>query len=271
MRVLALYTDGDDDVVNAQLLFYASAARASIPRILCRRRHYRPDHPSAGVDRSRCGDGILVAVTSAELDAFVTVYRAACEEALRACAAHRREGRIAGSARRTRSARRIPVRCLISLNSPRRRPPRSPRRKRTFQLLADGLNLVDAVKDIGKALHDQAKLALDHGDAVPGYALSAGRAVRQWKDEQAAVSALIALGLFRDDVVAETLRSPRQVELRARTRGVRISTEFIVSTRFGTSLVRAENARAPTPGRSDTVQFFSEASESVSRRDANHD
>ena len=55
-----------------------------------------------------------------------------------------------------------------------------------MQLLAAGLNLVDAVKDIGTALRDQAKRALENGDIVPGYALSAGRAVRHWRDENAA-------------------------------------------------------------------------------------
>ena len=31
VRVLALYPDGDDDVINAQLLFYTAAARHSHP------------------------------------------------------------------------------------------------------------------------------------------------------------------------------------------------------------------------------------------------
>ena len=31
VRVLALYPDGDEDVVNAQLMFYAAAARHSLP------------------------------------------------------------------------------------------------------------------------------------------------------------------------------------------------------------------------------------------------
>ena len=31
VRVLALYPDGDEDVINAQLLFYAAAARHSLP------------------------------------------------------------------------------------------------------------------------------------------------------------------------------------------------------------------------------------------------
>ena len=54
-----------------------------------------------------------------------------------------------------------------------------------LQLLADGLNLVDAIKDISTALRDQAKRALENGDLVPGYALSAGRAERHWRDENA--------------------------------------------------------------------------------------
>ena len=82
VRVLALYPDGDEDVINAQLLFYAAAARHSLPKFF------------AGVDeivltilqpQSIEPDAEMVSsvtVTPAELDAFVTIYRAACEEAL---------------------------------------------------------------------------------------------------------------------------------------------------------------------------------------------
>ena len=121
------------------------------------------------------------------------------------------------------------------------------------------MDLVDAVKDIGKALHDQAKQALHAGDVVPGYALSAGRAVRHWHDEAAAVETLISLGLARDDVLVETLRSPKQVEIRAKARGLKVPNELIVSHPSGVSLVRSENARAPVPGRSEIVRSFSEA------------
>ena len=82
VRVLALYPDGDEDVINAQLLFYAAAARHSFPEFF------------AGVE-----DIVLtilqpmsieldaemvsaVTVTPAELDEFITLYRAACAEAL---------------------------------------------------------------------------------------------------------------------------------------------------------------------------------------------
>ena len=60
--------------------------------------------------------------------------------------------------------------------------------------------------------------ALHAGDVVPGYALSAGRAVRHWHDEAAAVETLISLGLDRDDVIEEALRSPKRVEIRTKAR-----------------------------------------------------
>ena len=125
-----------------------------------------------------------------------------------------------------------------------------------LQLLADGLNLVDAIKDLRTALHDQAKRALQNGDVVPGYALSAGRAERHWRDESAATAALLSLGLTRDDVVAEAMRSPKQVELRAKARGLKVPPELIVSHRSGVSLVRSENVRAPVPGRGEIVRSF---------------
>ena len=42
-----------------------------------------------------------------------------------------------------------------------------PAKEAYLQALADGLILVDAIKDIRTALHDQAKHALEQGDSVP--------------------------------------------------------------------------------------------------------
>ena len=45
-------------------------------------------------------------------------------------------------------------------------PAPTPATKEAYlQVLADGLDLVDAIKDISKALHDQAKRALEAGDS----------------------------------------------------------------------------------------------------------
>jgi hypothetical protein len=258
VRVLALSSDGDEDVINAQLLFYAAAARHSLREFF------------AGVDSvvltilqpmSIEIDAEMVssvAVTHAELDEFVTVYRAACEEAL--AAAPRLQP---GSWCRFCPARPIcpahtgPLIDLVQFAVP---TAFAAPKEAYLQVLADGLNLVDAVKDIRTALHDQAKCALQNGDCVPGYTLSAGRAERRWRDESAALAALQSLGLAHDDIMeVETMRSPKQVELRAKARGVKIPEHLIASNRSGVSLMRIENAHVPVPGRVEQARTFSEA------------
>jgi Protein of unknown function (DUF2800) len=267
VRVLALYPDGDEDVLNAQLVFYATAARHSLPKFF------------AGVNEitltilqpmSIEADTEMVSsvtVTPAELDAFVAVYRAACETAL-APAPRLQRGDWCRfcSARPICPAHTGPLLDLAQFAVPT--PPSSaadfavPATKQTYlQVLADGLDLIDAVKDMRTALHDQAKRALENGDHVPGYALSAGRAERHWHDENAAIGALIRLDLARGDVLAETMRSPKQVELRAKARGLKVPAELIVSRRSGVALVRSENVRVPAPGRNEIARSFSAALE----------
>ena len=259
VRVLALTPDGDgdEDIINTQLLFYAAAARHSLPEFF------------AGVESvvltilqpvSIDLDAEMVSsvtVTHAELDEFVTVYRAACEQAL--SDAPRLQS---GSWCRFCPARPIcPAHTGPLLDLTRFAAPPAPR-ETYLRLLAEGLNLVDAVKDIRTALHDQAKRALENGDQVPGYTLTAGRAERHWRDESAALAALQSLGFNHDDVMeAETMRSPKQLEQRAKARGLKIPQELIVSNRSGVSLVRVENAHAPVPGRVELARTFSEALE----------
>ena len=268
VRVTALIPDGDEDVINAQLLFYAAAARHSLPAFF------------AGVDTiiltilqptSVEADAEMVSsveVTHAELDEFIAVYRRVCEEALSEAPRLER-----GAWCRFCAARPIcpahtgPLLDLAQFVGPAPAGPSfsfapPPAKEAYLQLLADRLNLVDAVKDIGTALRDKAKSALESGDFVPGYALSAGRSERDWhNDESAVIATLIDLDLARDDVVAETMRSPKQVETHAKARGLKVPTELISSHRSGVSPVRCENARAPVPGRGEIVRSFSRALE----------
>jgi len=259
VRVLALSPDGDEDVINAQLLFYAAAARHSLPEFFAEIEDIvltivQP--MSIDVDVEMVSS---VAVTHAELDEFVTVYRAACEEAL--SNAPRLQP---GSWCRFCPARPIcpehtrPLLDLAQFAVPT--PPRTPIDKDAYlQALAAGLDLEDAIKDIRTALHDQAKRALEQGDSVPGYALSAGRAERHWRDENAAFAALQSAGFYYDDVMKAEMRSPKQVELRAKARGLEIPKELIGSRRSGVSLVRSENVRVPVLGRGELARTFSEA------------
>lgn len=257
VRVHALSPDGDDDVINAQLMFYAAGARHSHPAFFANVEHIvltilQPVsiEPDAEMVSS-------VTVTHAELDAFIAIYRDACEEALSKAPRLERGGWCRFCpARPICPAHTGPLLDLAQFVVPTAAPSA---KDAYLQLLADGLNLVDAIKDLRTALHDQAKRALQSGDVVPGYALSAGRAERHWHDESAATAALLHLGLTRDDVVAEAMRSPKQVELRAKARGLKVPPELINSHRTGVSLVRRENVRAPVPGRGEIVRSFSAA------------
>jgi hypothetical protein len=120
VRVLALYPDGDEDILNAQLMFYAAAARNSLRDFF------------VGVDNivltvvqpvSIEPDAEMVSsveVTFAELDEFITAYHAACAEAL-SDAPRLERGLGFASALQDRFVQRIPVRCSISLSLPRQR------------------------------------------------------------------------------------------------------------------------------------------------------
>jgi hypothetical protein len=222
VRVLALAPDGDEDVINSQLLFYACAARHTLPELFAGTRYVvltiiQPVTAETGTEMMSS-----VEVTHTELDQFITAYRAVCAEALSESPRLRR-----GDHCRFCPARVIcpehtkPLLDLAQFMVPAASA--APSKEDYLGLLGAGLDLVDAVKDIRTALHDQAKHALENGDAVPGYALSAGRAERHWRDEKdATCTALWQLGLEREDVFAEQMRSPKQVEIRAKMRGLKV-------------------------------------------------
>ena len=248
----------DDDGVNPQLAFYAAGARHSLPGFF------------AGVERllltilqpQTIEEGAELAssteATPAELDDFVARYRAACADAL-GPSPHRERGAWC----RFCPAKPIcpdhtgPLIDLAQFSPPT--PAASPDREAYLRMLANALNLIDAIKELQTALHDQAKRALLEGWVVPGYALSRGRVNRDWSDEQAAIATLLRLGLERADLIDDQLRSPKQVELRAKARGLKIPQGLIVSRPSGVSLCRAENARGPAPGRDEIARDFTAA------------
>ena len=215
----------DDGAVNAQLAFYAAAARHSLSGFF------------AGVERITLTilqpqaieeDAELASsteATQAELDDFVLRYRAACADAL-GPSPHRQRGAWCKfcPAKPICPEHTGPLLDLAQFPTPT--PTASPDRGAYLQALADGLSLIDAVKDLHTALHDQAKRALLEGWVVPGYALTKGRVNRAWSDEQAAIATLLRLGLERADLIDDQLRSPKQVELRAKARDLKISSRI---------------------------------------------
>jgi hypothetical protein len=264
VRVLAQYPDGDEDVVNAQPMFYAAGARYSLPKFLAgvetiNLTILQPQSIEPNVEMVS-----TATVTHVELDEFITVYRAACAEAL-SDTPHLARGDWCRfcDARPICPAHAGPLLDLAALTAPTLRDTLhavcfAPAKEAYLNALATGLAIIDNTKDMCTALRAQAKAALENGDVVPGYSLTPGRAERRWRDDASTtLAALESLGLTRDDVVAEEMRSVKQVEARARARSLRVPQELIVSSRSGTSLVRSENARAPgVPGRDELARSF---------------
>src|SRR5262249_54539922 len=82
VRVLALYPEGDEDVLNAQPMFHPAAARHSLPKFFAgvgeiKLTILQPQSIEADAEMVSS-----VTVSHAELNEFIAIYRAACEEAL---------------------------------------------------------------------------------------------------------------------------------------------------------------------------------------------
>ena len=250
--------DDDTDIVNPQLAYYAVAARHSLPEFFegASKIVLSIVQPtSIEIDSEVLSS---TEITHDELDAFIAAFHAACAEAL-APDPRLQRGPYCKfcPARPTCREHTQPLLDLALFELPT--PATAPSKESYLALLAAGLNLADAVKAISKSLHDQAKAAIENGDDVPGFAITAGRAERHWHNESAAIDALTDLGLARADLIAEALRSPKQIELRARALGIKVPKELISSKPSGVSLVKAENARSPVLGRGEIVREFSEA------------
>src|SRR6516164_11539998 len=79
VRVLALTPDGDEDVLNAQPMFYAAAGRHSFPKFFAavdeiKLTILQPQSIEADAEMVSS-----VTVAHAELDAFIVAFRTACE------------------------------------------------------------------------------------------------------------------------------------------------------------------------------------------------
>src|SRR5262249_5289576 len=82
VHVLALYPDGDEDVLNAPLMSYAAPARHSLPDFFAGVKDIILTIVQPASIEPHAEMVSTVAVTHAELDEFGAVYPAACEEAL---------------------------------------------------------------------------------------------------------------------------------------------------------------------------------------------
>ena len=117
VRVLALYPRRRRGRHQRAAAVLRRGRAPLAPRILCRRRRHRSDHPAAAVDRARRRDGVVA--SRSRTPNSTSSSRSIAPPAKKRSRLRRAwsGAPIAASARRGRSARRIPVRCSIWRNS----------------------------------------------------------------------------------------------------------------------------------------------------------
>jgi hypothetical protein len=263
VRVRATSPAEDDinvDVANPQIIYYACAARHTFPEFFdgVEQIMLTIVQPTA-IQTDEIMSSTIV--THADLDRFEAELQAACKEALGPSPRlHRGQHCRFCPAKPICPEHTRPLTELVELMPAFTKPEPAETYQAYLELLGHALTLLDAIKDFGTMVREEAKRAIEAGDTVPGYALSAGRAMRAWSNsEHTTIAALIGAGLARTDVIAEELRSVKQVEIRAKARGVKIPSELVTTQRSGVSLVRSENVHIPMHGLGEVVELFSAA------------
>jgi hypothetical protein len=108
------------------------------------------------------------------------------------------------------------------------------------EALGRALALADKLEDFIADARALAQARLEKGMAVPGWKLVPKRAVRQWADEAKAVAALMALGV---EPYEQKILSPAQAEKVAKSAGVAIPTDQVVSVSSGNTIAPESDKR----------------------------
>lgn len=107
--------------------------------------------------------------------------------------------------------------------------------------LAAALDKIEVLEGWIKDAREMAQTLLENGVDVPGYKLVAKRAVRQWTDEAAALTALAEAGCSAEELTE--LKSPAQVEKVLKKRKIDMPEGLITSVSSGNTLASADDPR----------------------------
>lgn len=107
--------------------------------------------------------------------------------------------------------------------------------------LAAALDKIEVLEGWIKDAREMAQTLLESGVDVPGYKLVAKRAMRQWTDEKAALTALREAGCSAEELTE--LKSPAQVEKVLKKRKIDMPEGIISAVSTGNTLANADDPR----------------------------
>ena len=107
--------------------------------------------------------------------------------------------------------------------------------------LAEALGKIEVLEGWIKDAKEMAQALLENGVDVPGYKLVAKRAMRQWANEAAALTALREAGCSAEELTE--LKSPAQVEKVLKKRKIDMPEGLITAVSSGNTLASADDPR----------------------------
>ncbi len=107
--------------------------------------------------------------------------------------------------------------------------------------LAAALDKIELLEGWIKDAREMAQALLENGTDVPGYKLVAKRAMRQWANEAAALTALTEAGCSAEELTE--LKSPAQVEKVLKKRKIDMPEGLITAVSSGNTLASADDPR----------------------------
>jgi hypothetical protein len=238
--VFASYAGDDGRMIpNAQLMFYACAARHTLPKLFNKNGRVvltivqpRSQDADARLTQAR--------VTHAALDAFEVALRASIAAAQRPDAPKK-----IGDHCRWAPCRTIcPLQLAPLVDLSELYPPQSLKAP-TAEVLADILDLAAMIEPVINEARRQAHELMEAGGIVPGYKVVAKRATRSWAADDAVVlKAFRKLRITKGAMLEYKLKSPAQAE-KLLPKGTLIPDGLVAAISSGTTIAKDSD---PRPG-----------------------
>ena len=253
--VKAVVADEHGERVNAQLLFYATAAFATLPKL------YRNKKALAVAIIQPRGEPALshTAVSRQELKWFREDVEGAIDKALDYNPPRRKGEHCRFAPCKVNCPEWTkPLLDLSRLGVVTARPEDVNARKATEfgNYLAHAKALVDIVSVYKKNLDEQMHAFLEAGGVIPGWRLKPKAKMRQWVDPEIVVPALEALGLTEDEIWQRKLQTFQVADAAARRHGATIPENLRVAPPTTETTLATTDDPAPVVDRSKAIDNF---------------
>lgn len=246
--------DGDTNTINPQLMFYLTAAKATLPKIFTGGRA-----PVVAIIQPRAEMHKLshYPVTSRQVKKYKDALHSAVIDALRP-QPHRERGE---------HCRFAPCKLtcplwtgpLIDLSRIAKvpAPPKTTREPTAFgAYLAHAKNLIDQVHMLKKEVEEQMHAYLEAGGSIPGWRLKHKNKLRQWVDIDTVEAELRKLGFKDEEIWTPKLNTFAQTDAVARRLGVKIPEELRVAPPTDETTLATADDPAPVVDRTLAMEQF---------------